>query len=169
MPKIWPKIYFNVWQFTLDGFSRDFYFELINNILQLNVNLFRAGFAPSPLCSYCNNSDETPTHLFYECTYAQNLWRETQTFFIRDLSLPDLFPWSARLVLPLKFVDIARHIHFIFMMTLYKNRAAECCSFSYLKNKIFYCKKIELNVKFNSTNHHKISLSKWSKIENSWN
>ena len=28
-PKIWPKIYFNVRQFTIDGFSRDFYFKLI--------------------------------------------------------------------------------------------------------------------------------------------
>ena len=134
-PKIWPKIYMNVRQFTLDGYSRDFYFKLVNNILQLNKNLSRAGFVNTSLCSYCKMDDETPLHLFCNCTYTSTLWREMQMFFSRDFLLPDLTPWSARLGLPLECEDVMKHLHLIFMITIYKNRAVGSCSFNFLMNK----------------------------------
>ena len=167
-PKIWPKIYMNVRHFTLDGYSRDFYFKLVNNILQLNKNLSRAGFVNTSLCSYCKMDDETPLHLFCNCTYTSTLWREMQMFFSRDFILPDLTPWSARLGLPLDCEDVMKHLHLIFMITIYKNRAVGSCSFNYLKNKILYVRKIELNLKFNSANQRRISKNKWSKIMLSW-
>jgi hypothetical protein len=157
---IWPKIYLNVRKFTLDGYSRDFYYKLINNILQLNVSLFRAGFLITPLCSYCKTVNETTLHLFYECIHTRTLWRKLQDFFISDLLLPDLTPWSAPLGLPLICFDIEKHIHIIFLIAIYKNRAAGICSFNYLKNKILFTKKIELNLKYNSVKQRSFSLNK---------
>ena len=149
-------------------YSREFYFKLVNNILQLNKNLSRAGFVNTSLCSYCKMDDETPLHLFCNCTYTSTLWLEMQIFFSRDFILPDLTPWSVRLGLPLECEDVMKHLHLIFMITKYKNRAVGSCSFNYLKNKILYVRKIELNLKFNSANQRRISKNKWSKIMLSW-
>ena len=142
--------------------------KLINNILQLNKNLFRAGFVNTSLWSYCNTGDETPLHLFCNCTYKSTLWRAMQGFFRKDFLLPDLTPWSARLGLSLECEDVMKHLHLIFMITIYKNRAVGSCSFNFLMNKILYLRKIKLNLKFNSANQRRISKNKWSKIMLSW-
>ena len=45
----------------LDTNLRMFQYKLLNNI----ILLFRFRKVDSPLCSYCNNEEETPLHLFH--------------------------------------------------------------------------------------------------------
>ena len=45
-----------------------FQYKILNNVLYLNKMLFRFGKIDSPLCSFCKMIDETPLHLFYNCS-----------------------------------------------------------------------------------------------------
>ena len=47
------------------------------------------------LCSFCNIEDETTVHLFSECHYVMDVWREVQVFFRSKITLSDLTPQSA--------------------------------------------------------------------------
>ena len=44
-----------------------------NNVLNLNKKLFHLGVISQSKCSLCELYDETLQHIFYECTYEQNL------------------------------------------------------------------------------------------------
>ena len=160
----WTKIYLYARQTTLDSFSRIFYYKLVNNILYLNASLTHMGLSNSPLCSYCNLENEVPLHLFYEVSNTQRLWAELQNALSNMLTLPNLTQKSALTGLPYESLPIAKHIHLIFIMTLYKNRKFGTCNLTIIKNKIKYIKKIESHMCFNNTNQRNINALKWAGI-----
>ena len=45
-------------------------YNVLNNVLYLNKNLFQFGIISKSKCSFCEVYDETPHHIFYECTHA---------------------------------------------------------------------------------------------------
>ena len=116
----WTKIYSYARQTTLDSFSCIFYYKLVNNILYLNASLTHMGLSNQPLCFYCNLENEVPLHLFYECLNTQRLWAELQNALSSMLILPNLTRKSALSGLPHESLPIVKHIHLIFIMTLYK-------------------------------------------------
>ena len=56
-------------------------------------------------CSFCKLQDETINHLFVECNYSKNLWRDLKTYCQPSFSLPFLYPQSATF----GFFDIDPH------------------------------------------------------------
>ena len=71
---------------TLDTKTRIFQFKILNNVLNLNKQLYKMNLSVSPLCSLCLKEQETFTHLFLECSYSSNLWREVQRSLSPKLS-----------------------------------------------------------------------------------
>ena len=72
--------------------SKRFQFKLLNNVLYLNKMLFKFGKSESPLFSFCNIKDETPYHLFYECSHTISLWSQLRHFLSNSLNIPLLTP-----------------------------------------------------------------------------
>jgi len=160
----WIKIYSYARQTTLDSFSRIFFYKLVNNILYLNASLTHMGLSNQSLCSYCNLENEVPLHLFYECSNTQRLWAELQNALRNMLTLPNLTEKSALTGLPYGCSPIIKHIHLIFIMTLYKKRKDGSCNLAIIKNKIKYVKKIESYMCFNNINQKNINALKWAGI-----
>ena len=69
-------------------------YKLLNNVLYLNKKLFQFGIISQSKCSFCELYDETPHHIFYECTYAQNLWNRLRLYLSEKVALPVLNPQS---------------------------------------------------------------------------
>ena len=69
----WKNIYLLLHIVTKDSKPGAFQFNLLNNVLYLNKMLFKSDKSGSPLCSFCNLKDETPYHLFYECSHTNFL------------------------------------------------------------------------------------------------
>ena len=58
--------------------------------------LFRFAKIDSPLCSFCKMMDETPLHLFYNCTKTKLLSDQLKVFISnKTLSIPSFTPQSA--------------------------------------------------------------------------
>ena len=74
----WKSIYRIPRTATLETKIRIFEYKLLNNVLYLNKKLFQFGIVSQSKCSFCELYDETPHHIFFECTYAQNLWNHLQ-------------------------------------------------------------------------------------------
>ena len=64
-----------------------FQYKLLNNVLYLNKKLFHFGITSQSKCSFCELYDETPHHIFYECTYAQNLWNQLRLYLSEKVTL----------------------------------------------------------------------------------
>ena len=91
----WEAIYLLSWRVTIDSHTRIFQYKILHNILYLNNNLCKFGIAPSPLCSFCLASEETPNHLFSRCIITTSLWSELKLFSGGTIDLPDLIPQTA--------------------------------------------------------------------------
>ena len=54
----WKSIYSNAFRCAIDTKTREFQYKILNRILPLNDFLFKIGKANSPLCSFCQSSEE---------------------------------------------------------------------------------------------------------------
>ena len=72
-----------------------FQYKLLNNISFLNKMLFKFGIVPRSFCSFCNSEEETPFHVFHDCTHTQSHWNQLQTYISENLVIPCLTSQSA--------------------------------------------------------------------------
>ena len=140
---------------TFETKSHVFQYKLLNNVLYLNKKLFHFGITSQSKCSFCELYDETPHHIFYECTYAQNLWNKLQLYLSEKLTLPILNRESAIF----GFTDVlddnylfVNHLLLIFKYNVYKLRVNNTLSFQNLKYVISQIKYIEETISENDLN-----------------
>ena len=53
-----------------------FQYKIIHRILSTNALLYKYRLKETHLCSFCNETKETISHLFWGCTVIRNFWRE---------------------------------------------------------------------------------------------
>ena len=104
----WTKIFILARLSTYNIYLHSFQYKVLHNILFLNKKLHLSGITESPLCSYCNTSNETPIHLFCECNSTKSLWQQLNRHFHSDLKFPELTPQTAILGI---FNDSVSNIH----------------------------------------------------------
>ena len=76
----WVDIYGLPHLVTSDSRTGFFQFKLSHNILFLKSRLFHLNHVPNPLCSLCNNFNETPSHFFCESLVVVGLCNEVRAF-----------------------------------------------------------------------------------------
>ena len=67
----WRVIYTSPQKVTTNTYLRSFQYKILNNILNLNEKLFVFGLSITLSCSFC-------THLFWDCTITQCLYKKLQ-------------------------------------------------------------------------------------------
>ena len=152
----------------LEAKIRIFQCKLLNNVLYLNKKLFQFGIISQSKCSFCDLYDETPYHIFYKCTYTQNLSNQLRLYISEKVALPVLNPQSAIF----SFTDVLDHNYFlgnhllrIFKYNIYNSRVENTLSFQSLKCVISQIKHIEETISNNDLNK-KIKISnKWKLID----
>ena len=58
----------------LDTNLREFQFKILHRILTTNYSLYKMSLIPSPVCSFCDNNDESLRHLFVHCSFVSTFW-----------------------------------------------------------------------------------------------
>ena len=153
---------------TFETKSHVFQYKLLNNVLYLNKKLFHFRITFQSKCSFCELYDETPHHIFYECTYAQNLWNQLRLYLSGKVALPILNPQSAIF----GFSDVLDHnyllVHnllLIFKYNVYTSRVNNTLSFQNLKCVISQIKYIEETISNNDLNKKRKNSNKWKLID----
>ena len=88
----WTAIYMLPRFVTYNIYLRSFQYKILKNVLFINKKLHNFLIKPSPLCSFCNLSDETPLQIFYECDAVKCLWADLVQCFQNNIILPILTP-----------------------------------------------------------------------------
>ena len=74
----WKQIYTLAFNVAQDTKSREFQYNILNNIVFTNDKLFRFKMIDSPLCAFCREEVESLEHLFCLCKVTKTFWN---TFF----------------------------------------------------------------------------------------
>ena len=121
----WKNIYLLVRIVTKDSTLRAFQFKLLNNVLYLNKMLFKFGKSGSPLFSFCNLKNETPFHLFFECSHTNSSWNQLRHFLSNSLIIPLITPESAifGFINQKENLLIINRLLFIFKFYIYNSRS----------------------------------------------
>ena len=132
----WKLIYRIPGIATLETKIRIFQYKLLNNVLYLNKKLFQFSITSQSKCSFCELFDETPQHIFYKCTYAQNLCNQLWLYLSEKVALPVLNQQSVIF----GFIDVLdhnyhllNHLLLIFKYNIYNSRVNNTLSFQSLK------------------------------------
>ena len=73
---IWKDLYIIPYQCTFDTNLREFQFKILHRILTTNYSLYKMSLIPSPVCSFCDNNDESLRHLFVHCSFVSTFWNQ---------------------------------------------------------------------------------------------
>ena len=70
----WKKIYSLPFTVTVETKLGEFQYKILNDIVYTNDKLFRFKMIESPLCTFCQEEDESLEHLLFHCTITKNFW-----------------------------------------------------------------------------------------------
>ena len=79
----------------LDTNLRMFQYKLLNNLLYLKHLLFSFKKVDSPLCSYCNEEEETPFHLFHSCLKTNEFCNKLRQYLSQLIKIQHCAPQNS--------------------------------------------------------------------------
>ena len=158
----WKKIYTLPNRISIDSYSRVFQYKILNNILYLNNKLHKIGFSDTPLCSYCNQHNETINHLFVECRVSKTLWNDIKSYFQDIITIPDLDLQSAVLGFFNDDGDLAlNNILLIFKLCLYRFRNKKTPNFQLFLKNLYDRESLERNIVMSNATKLAFHNKKW--------
>ena len=107
IPNMWKQIHNDI----LPNYLKTFYYKIIWNLMPVKSKPYVATYLGTSLCSFCNQQDETESHLFFSCIKLQCVWNFFMflMFKLTGYSLPSV---SLNLCLFFDFsVLTAQHSH----------------------------------------------------------
>lgn len=164
----WKKVYLLPRLVSIDTKTRIFQYKILNNILYLNKRLFQMKIVPSPLCSLCEKTEETVTHLFSECEFSRKLWDEIRVKCKDSLVLPNLSAWNVCLGIFEQSSDLIleNHILVLFKRFIYEKKINRTSINIYAFWKyLMKIKDIELRVAVKNENLATMLIVKWAPLD----
>ena len=121
----WKCIYNAIYKTSIDRYSREFQYKVINRYLPVNSLLYKWKLIETNKCSYCGMFEENLSHLFVECTIARNLYFAIQEWLQNVVLMP---AFNAKIIM---FGDLPVNIENRLMnqiLIIYKIRVDIVCN-----------------------------------------
>ncbi len=77
---VWPYLFTIALKSALDIPTRSFQFLFLHRRVPTNKFVHRIGLIDSSICTFCNGSEESLVHLFYDCEYTSRFWTQIEIF-----------------------------------------------------------------------------------------
>ena len=72
---------------TKNSYLQSFHFRTVHRIVATNTFLYRIGKADSPLCTFCENEDETLLHVLWGCDVVQRFIKDVEAHLTSRFSI----------------------------------------------------------------------------------
>ena len=107
--------------------------------------LFRFKKVDSPLCSYCNEEEKFPFHLFHSCLKTKQLWNKLRQYVSSFTNIPHSTSQSSivRIFDNDQHSVLLNHLIRIFKFHIYSARNTKQLNFDHLKKAIKKMKELE--------------------------
>ena len=115
---------------------RWFQFRLLNRILCTNTLLVKIRKSDDPKCTFCNETNESIDHLFWDCEFTRKFWTDVQSWFNSILNTNLSFRKDLVLFGNYQYKDyVFNNILLVLKFNIYKSRVKkEKPSFAFGKN-----------------------------------
>ena len=94
---------------TLIRKQREFQFKLLHGAVYTKEQLYKFGFVPNNLCSFCQQEAETYLHVFLNCSKVKQMWQVIVQHFdveeIKEMNWRDIFLGIPGISVRNKFVN----------------------------------------------------------------
>ena len=120
--------------------------------------IFRYKKVDSPLCSYCNEEEETPLHLSHSCLKTNQLWNKLRQYFSQFINIPHSTAQRSTggIFDKNQHCGLLNHLFLIFKFYIYSARNTKQLNFDNLKIIIKKIKDLEKEL----TSSNKLELLK---------
>ena len=85
----WKKNYGMAFKCTLSTKLRYFQYQFLLMYLPLNMFLYKVHLSDTNKCTFCNSSDETLLHFFWECRVTRKFWFDIQSQLMHNIYFVD--------------------------------------------------------------------------------
>jgi len=157
-PEDWSKIYKGTYRHSISNRTRGKLFQLFSTGLYTNHDYHKFGHLESPVCQFCDHSDQTFTHLFRECDEVNSLRARLAANWPDEMAEPD---WLGRQAL----VNPGQH-YLALELVLYVHRtnwARDQLSLQAFKARLRGMERIEKTIAL-KRGKHLLHENKWSSI-----
>ena len=165
----WKEIYMIPRIVSSNTYMKRFQYKVLKNTLFLNKKLFLFKKSNSPLCSFCNEEDETVFHLYFYCPDVRNLWNQLAIYLAEDFSLPPQTLQAAVFGFSEKGntenAILYNHLFLIFKLYVYRSREKGLLNVMSFVNQIIKIKKIEKENSLYSEKKRARYIKKWNKTD----
>ena len=145
----WDKTSVSPHLTTIDTILRCFEYKILNTVSFLIKKIYTFGITNTALCSFCNNLEETPMHIFFHWIHVKCIWERLGTKFQNDFILQSLTLQTAILGLYNEANDndnFLNHILLIFKYYIYISREKSNIKYRYFNSQLNKSKKKEKQI-----------------------
>ena len=134
-----------------------FQFRFIHRVIGVNAYLYKIKLSDTPLCTFCQEVDETLNHLFWSCYITSDFWKEAINLcFNENFNISGdnvMFGYVERIQHPVNFFIL--HAKYYLFICKQENRMPCAASFHrYFK----YVKDIECLILKNRGNNERLDM-----------
>ena len=83
----WEKTWLLPRKFFVSNKVREVSLKILHRCYPVNLAVMKYMLNIDPLCSFCHLTDESITHLFWDCTFSQSFWNEINILLNRKLDI----------------------------------------------------------------------------------
>ena len=161
----WHEIHKLPFKVLVDTKSREFQYKSLNRYLITNSFLNRIGLITSPLCTFCEQENESLEHLFIICPYTTSFWLDFICWCNKiDIDLKELSNTDILLGIWQRKEDFLLLNHLLILAKQHTYECSKKCthpSFGVFTNKINYIFRLEWQItKWRKLKWRKYSLYK---------
>ncbi|XP_019435852.1 PREDICTED: uncharacterized protein LOC109342279 [Lupinus angustifolius] len=116
----------SIWSISIPPSKSFVTWRLFNNRIPTDENLKTRGMALASICNLCWSNEESSTHLFFNCNFANSIWNWLSTqfgYYLDNASLQSLMSFSTQWSPQLKQVLVAGIINSISIIWHRRNKA----------------------------------------------
>ena len=161
----WEQFYLLPRKATLDSKTREFQYKLLHRIIYTNKILYKMGLVPSPMCSFCGNTEESLEHLFIYCDTSKHFW-SSLTEWLNEFGFDVRYLSTFDIAFGLTSKDslLLNHVIILGKYIIYQSRSLNIKpTLTLLKAKIRSTYQIESLIAKNNEDS-KIHKKKWQKL-----
>ena len=78
---IWKSRFTLLYRSSIDNKMRNFQFQLIHRKIATQIFLYKIGISTSSMCTFCENHEQTLSHLFVNCEKVRSFWNVISVWF----------------------------------------------------------------------------------------
>ena len=149
---------------TVETKLRMFHYKIVHRFLATNYYLKKVKIKDADLCDHCGRAVETSIHLFWECEYAQSIWRDLRNWLATIYDIGPLLN-ARNILLGAKIPTHHRLLNHIFLLAkwhIYSSKYQNIKpSFNHLQRVIMQHYIIEKSISSHNDQMKNVFEKKW--------